>query len=77
MIVSPRVGDRVQAWYRKAVADYFPLHGRIGTVVISGRGKPRNHGILFDGENEMRSIPCGNIRAPQAVAGGPQLELLL
>lgn len=62
MIASPRVGQLVQVWYRVGVRDHMPYHGRIGKVVISCRGKPRNHGVRLDGRVVV--VPCGNLRKP-------------
>ena len=50
MIVNPRKGMTVQVWYNKRVAPTMPLHGKIGTVTIVSRGKPRNHGVTIDGQ---------------------------
>lgn len=60
MMLNPRIGQRVQCWYRKAVSHLFPLHGKVGTVVIASRGKPRNHGVIIDGR--LYVVPCGNLR---------------
>lgn len=76
MIVNPRLGMPVQIWYKKALASYFPLHGKVGRVVIVGRYRkapkvgvavegcrqrgPRNHGVEVDGI--VYVVPCGNIR---------------
>lgn len=46
MIANPRIGAEVQVWYKKSLAHWFPLHGKIGTVEIVAKGKgPRNHGV--------------------------------
>jgi len=37
----------------------MPLQDRGGTVVVVGRGKPRNHGVMVDGE--LYCVPCGNV----------------
>ena len=66
MIVNPRKGMVVQCWYNKRVAHTMPLHGKIGTVAIVSRGKPRNHGVQIDGQ--LWVVPCGNLRAPQKVS---------
>jgi len=62
MIASPKTGQRVQVWYRESLRGFMPLHGKIGKVVVSSRGKPRNHGVEIDGT--MFVIPCGNLRKP-------------
>lgn len=74
MILNPRIGDRVQAWYGKQARGYMPLHGRIGTVLIPCRGRPRNHGVMLDGEDVVRAFPCGNLRVPQELP--PLLALM-
>ncbi len=64
MIVYPKPGQQVQIWYKKALADWFPLHGKVGTVRVVARGKgPRNHGIVVDGK--LYAVPCGNLRRVQ------------
>lgn len=59
-MLNPRVGQYVQVWYRKSVADKMPLHGRFGIVRAATRGKPRNHAVQID--DVMYAIPCGNLR---------------
>lgn len=63
MIVNPRQGQQVQVWYNKRIAPTMPYHGKVGTVTIVCRGKPRNHGVLIDGQ--VIAVPCGNIRKVQ------------
>jgi hypothetical protein len=60
MISSPHVGQKVQVWYRREVGLHMPLHGKVGIVRISSRGKPRNHGIIINGM--IYVVPCGNLR---------------
>jgi hypothetical protein len=60
MMANPKVGQTVQAWYKKSLSDYMPYHGKFGRVVIASKGKPRNHGVEIDGQ--MIVIPCGNLR---------------
>lgn len=67
MLANPRLGTQVQIWYNKRIAPVMPLHGKIGTVVIVSKGRPRNHGVLVDGQ--MYVIPCGNINKYQKVRG--------
>jgi len=62
MIVAPRRGMRVQVWYAKPRRDFMPHHGAVGVVLVSGRGKPRNHLIMVNGLRVV--VPCGNIRLP-------------
>ncbi len=63
MICAPRIGQRVQVWYRRELAPHMPLHGRTGEVVRASRGKPRNHLVRIDGREYV--VPCGNLRAPK------------
>ncbi len=60
MISCPKLGQVVQVWYRASIARVAPLHGRIGTVVVSSRGKPRNHGVEVEGR--VYVVTCGNLR---------------
>lgn len=58
MIIAPRKGQAVIAWYKNRD---MPFHAKTGTVIISGRGKPRNH-LIKIGE-KLICIPCGNINS--------------
>lgn len=60
MLANPRPGQRVQVWYRRDRAAFMPLHGKLGSVVVVSRGKPRNHGVKVDGA--VYVVPCGNLR---------------
>jgi len=62
MIATPSKQQTVQIWYREGVRDWMPYHGRVGRVVIVGRGKPRNHGVEVG--CTVVSVPCGNLRRP-------------
>jgi hypothetical protein len=62
MIASPKIGQLVQVWYRPVLRDVMPYHGRIGRVVVVSRGRPRNHGVMLDGQTVV--VPCGNLRKP-------------
>lgn len=64
MLLNPRIGQRVQVWYRESVRAAASADGRIGTVVVRSRGKPRNHGVQI-GER-MYVVPCGNLRSTEA-----------
>lgn len=59
MIANPRVGQVVRVRYNAKVRASRPLHDRVGTVVIAGRGEPRNHMIECDGTRYV--VPCGNL----------------
>jgi hypothetical protein len=39
----------------------MPHHGKTGTVLMPGKGKPRNH--LIDIRGIRVAVPCGNLRA--------------
>jgi len=60
MIASPHLYEKVKIWYRKKNRA-MPYHGKIGYVLISGRGKPRNHLIkILNGPKVV--VPCGNLQ---------------
>lgn len=63
MVSSPKVGQRVQCWYKDRT---MTLHGRFGIVVIVSRGKPRNHGVEINGT--VYVVPAGNLRPPPSPA---------
>jgi len=60
MVASPKPGQRVKIWYRKENR-YLRYHASIGTVLISGRGKPRNH-LIGIGSGHKVVVPCGNLQ---------------
>jgi hypothetical protein len=62
VLVNPKLGSKVQVWYRAGLREIMPHHGKIGTVSVVCRGRPRNHGVLLDGV--IVSVPCGNLRRP-------------
>ncbi len=63
MMLNPRIGQRVQLWYAKKWHSVTPHHGKMGTVTVASRGRPRNHGVkLADGTRLV--VPCGNLRKP-------------
>lgn len=63
MLSNPKLGTRVILHYAQKWRDvphiYTTLHGRIGTVVARGKGKPRNHAVEIDGV--IHSVPSGNL----------------
>ncbi len=59
MILNPRTGQRIQIWYRQSNS-HLPYHGKHGYVLMSAKGKPRNHLIAVKGQPVV--VPCGNIR---------------
>jgi hypothetical protein len=60
MYANPKQREAVLIWYAKSYAGSMPYHGKIGKVVIPGKGKPRNHCIDVDGIRV--AIPCGNLQ---------------
>lgn len=73
MLMNPRVGQRVQVWYRERMRDGMPYHAHHGSVVVAARPRrriagvrqtgPINHGIeLDDGPGALVVVPCGNLR---------------
>lgn len=71
MLSNPKVGQRVQVWYGRRSRALMPLHGRTGTLIISSRGRPRNHGVLIDGS--LYVVPAGNLRIKSQ--GGDDADL--
>ncbi len=63
MLASPAINQKVMVWYNKKAAQYMPYHGQQGRVVVSGRGKPRNHLVKVDGQFVV--VPCGNLNKIQ------------
>lgn len=61
MIASPKLGQLVRIWYRPSNR-HLPYHDKIGHVMVSGRGKPRNHLIGVIGGPDV-VVPCGNLKA--------------
>ncbi len=67
MLSHPQIGQRVELRYapaRRAVCrsgDGRALHGCFGTVLVAGRGRPRNHLIRLDDGREV-IVPAGNLR---------------
>lgn len=59
MLVNPAVNQRVVIRYAKSYSSTMPLHGLTGTVVVVGKGRPRNHGVNVGGK--IYAIPCGNL----------------
>ena len=59
MLANPRWGQRVRIHYAPQYGIYMPLQDRVGTVVVVGRGNPRNHGVMVDGT--VYCVPCGNV----------------
>lgn len=65
MIRFARVGNRVQLWYRKSMAAFFPFHGQAGLVVAAGHGPgPKNVGVRLDSGRTV-VVPSGNLRHPK------------
>lgn len=60
MISNPRLGQRVRLHYAAKKRAVHPHHGKLGTVFVAGKGKPRNHGIELDDGTRV-VVPCGNL----------------
>ena len=60
MISWPALGQMVRIHYAAKAQAARPLHGKVGVVVVASRGKPRNHGVVIDGQ--MYVIPAGNLQ---------------
>jgi hypothetical protein len=73
MLLNPSRGQKVRVHYRPQVAPYMPLHGKIGSVVVPGSGRPRNHCVEIDGR--LYLVPAGNlvIERPGHAKNGPSL----
>jgi hypothetical protein len=63
VIFTPKIGQVVRVHYAAKAAPHIPYHGKIGTVEVVCKGRPRNHGIRIDGE--LVVIPCGNLQKVQ------------
>lgn len=61
MICNPTLGQPVRLHYAAKARHARPLHGKVGVVVVASRGKPRNHGVVIDGQ--MYVIPAGNLQS--------------
>ena len=61
MISNPHIGQAVQIWYGQRTRAMMPLHGRLGVVMVAGRGRPRNHVVLVQGMRFV--VPAGNLRS--------------
>lgn len=62
MIANPKQNDLVELRYNpKARQMPGSLHAKAGQVIIAGRGKPRNHGIVLN-DGRFVVVPCGNLR---------------
>jgi len=60
MLLNPQPGTRVRIWYRARLREWMPYHNSVGFVLISGRGKPRNHLVQLD-DGTMVVVPCGHL----------------
>ncbi|MHA1559075.1 MAG: hypothetical protein ACTSWI_00150 [Alphaproteobacteria bacterium] len=62
MIWHPRPGQRVRLWYAKRYAAAMPHHGRLGIMVVAGRGLgPINALVRLDDGPEV-VVPRGNLQ---------------
>ena len=66
MISNPIQGQEVYFWYAEKKRQWAPYHGKRATVMIPGKGKPRNHVVelcetLPSMDRCLVSVPCGNL----------------
>ena len=61
MMLNPRIGQRVQLWYRERLRPIAPHHGKYAVVLAAGRVRPRNHLVLCDDGTRV-IVPCGHLR---------------
>lgn len=61
MLLNPRIGQLITIWYRKSNRD-LPYHGQKGQVIITSKGKPRNHLVCTEKGIKI-VVPCGNLQA--------------
>lgn len=59
MISTPKIGQQVRIHYNARIAGLMPLHGKVGTITVSSRGKPRNPEVEIEGLRYC--VPCGNL----------------
>ena len=62
MMANPKHMERVQIWYR-STNRHLPYHGAHAVVIVSSKGKPRNH-LVWTGA-DLVVVPCGNLRRPK------------
>lgn len=63
MLSAPAVGQRVALRYRPALRGLVGgLHGARGTIVLAGRGRPRNHLVRLD-DGRRVIVPAGHLVA--------------
>lgn len=67
MIANPKPGTRVRLAYALKRRKFFTLHDKLGTVVVVGRGRPKNHLVRLDGGG-LVVVPCGHLIATKADA---------
>ncbi len=63
MLSNPAEGNLVVIWYAKKPgwARVTPLHGKVGVVVLPGKGRPRNHLVKLTAGRRVL-VPAGNLR---------------
>lgn len=66
MLNHPRPGQRVVIHYAKQKLP-MPHHGQHGTVIVAGKGIPRNHLIETDAGQSV-VVPAGNLNKEKADA---------
>lgn len=60
MLSNPEVGQAVELRYSPGRRRLTHLHGKAGTVVVRGKGRPRNHGVMVEGT--LYVVPAGQLR---------------
>jgi hypothetical protein len=61
MIANPRIGQPVRIRYNKRIAEFMPLHNKVGIITLRSAGRPRNHEVEIEGARYC--VPCGNLIA--------------
>ena len=64
MISNPKIGQRVQIWYRASLASFMPHHGRIGVVMVKAKPHygiaPKEETVVFAGKAKRRRGPANH-----------------
>lgn len=59
MLTNPRQGQLVRLRYGPKYRSMARYHDQVGVVIIVGKGKPRNHGVMIG--DEVVIVPAGNL----------------
>ena len=60
MLSHPRPGQRVRLHYAARTIANRPHHGKLATVLIASKGRPRNHLVETD-DGVKLIVPAGNL----------------